>query len=246
MGWKKAVLVLAVLLVIVVAGVFSYLYISKPVSLPELDSRSTELFAALYSGGIDDALVDVTDSSVQVAYELPAGMGTDVSAYFTFGAAARVSPVSKSVVVTVFENQKPSAKFSASMPDILSLLDKKHSSAEFSKKVKTEKLRDFQLLGAQFRCFSSCSWSCWRVPRWWVYNLHSLQLFSSVRHPWAPGCWFPFMISPVQYSRHMQGFLIPRKNHWPFASFMQSYSTPFSLPQIPNPFRHPAKLLRRI
>ncbi len=140
MGWKKAILVVGVLLVIVVAGVFSYLYMSKPEPLPELDSRSTELFAALYSGGIDDALVDVTDSSVRIAYSAPSGMTADASAYFTFGAAARVSPISKEVVVTVFEGDKPSAQFTASMPDILSFLDKKLSSTEFSKKVKTEKL----------------------------------------------------------------------------------------------------------
>ena len=140
MGWKKAILVLAVIIVIAVAGLFSYLYMSKPEPLPELDSRSTELFAALYSGGIDDALVDVTDSGVKVAYELPAGMDSAVSAYFTFGAAARISPESKDVVITIFQNQKPSTQFTASVSDISSFLDKKLSGIEFSKRVKTENL----------------------------------------------------------------------------------------------------------
>ena len=114
-GRKIGVLVAAVLLV----GVAYLTFVPPPTATPE----NEELYSALQSAGIEDALVDVTDDRVLVRYERPAGYDVRATNYLVLGAAAEAAPYTERVVVECYEGSTRVERVSANTGDVLAIVD---------------------------------------------------------------------------------------------------------------------------
>jgi len=113
-GRKIGVLVAAVLLV----GVAYLAFVPPPTATPE----NEELYSALQSAGIEDALVDVTDDRVLVRYERPAGYDVRATNYLVLGAAAEAAPYTERVVVECYEGSTRVERVSANTGDVLAVV----------------------------------------------------------------------------------------------------------------------------
>lgn len=113
-GRKIGVLVAAVLLV----GVAYLAFVPPPTATPE----NEELYSALQSAGIEDALVDVTDDRVLVRYDRPAGYDVRATNYLVLGAAAEAAPYTERVVVECYEGSTRVERVSANTGDVLAIV----------------------------------------------------------------------------------------------------------------------------
>jgi hypothetical protein len=80
---------------------------SPDIPPPEFDgltpsAETSLIFQALNDAGIKDAAVDFQSDKVLVAFDLPAGMTIESSAYFTFGVVSKFAQPSQIIWVQVF------------------------------------------------------------------------------------------------------------------------------------------------
>jgi hypothetical protein len=92
---------------------------------PDFKSQNTNLFAALYAGGIEDPFVDVDAERAYVAYELPSGADSDTMQRFAVGAAANAAPDVGKIVVVQYVGGTPSVSWTVQMSDFKEFMNAK-------------------------------------------------------------------------------------------------------------------------
>lgn len=144
-GATKAVIAL----VFLVAVGAAYFLLSGPtggtvyVDQVSVDTRSqnANLLAALYSGGIVDPLVDVTEERVYVAYDLPDGADPETMQRFVIGSAADTAPTSGQVMALQYVGGAPRLLWTVQMADFVALMNGQLANAEqFEAKVQKQSL----------------------------------------------------------------------------------------------------------
>lgn len=113
-GRKIGILVAAILLV----GLAYLALVPPPTATPE----NEELYSALQSAGIEDALVDVTDDRVLVRYERPEGYDVRATNYLVMGAAVEAAPYTERVVVESYDGSTRLERISANTGDVLAIV----------------------------------------------------------------------------------------------------------------------------
>ena len=133
---KKKIAILVLVLLLIIVG--AYMFIPAPTGEVALNEKNSEIYSLLVAGGINESMVDATPAAVIIQYDLPAGMEKEASWYFAMGAAAAASPESEKIIVQAFVNDKATEKISVKTKDILDLLSKKISDADFQGKITAE------------------------------------------------------------------------------------------------------------
>jgi len=136
---KKIVIPIAVTAVLAIA-----LYILSLPSQPEPEiipnPLNTELYLALTSVGIEDAIVDITDERALVRYNLPENMSKESVNYYIMGAAAAITNSSK-IVIQVYENFTPLEEIVVSTEDVLAFMNETITYEEFEKRIEIKSLK---------------------------------------------------------------------------------------------------------
>ena len=99
---------------------------------------NTELYAALVSIGIENAVVDITPERAFVRYNLPENM-RKVN-YYIMGAAAAITNSSK-IVIQVYENFTPLEEVVVNTDDVLAFMNETITYEEFEKRIEIKSLK---------------------------------------------------------------------------------------------------------
>jgi len=136
---KKIVIPIAVIAVLAIA-----LYILSLPSQPEPEiipnPLNTELYIALTSVGIEDAVVDITPERALVRYNLPENMSKESVNYYIMGAAAAITNSSK-IVIQVYENFTPLEEVVVNTDDVLAFMNETITYEEFEKRIEIKSLK---------------------------------------------------------------------------------------------------------
>lgn len=136
---KKIVIPIAVIAVLAIA-----LYILSLPSQPEPEiipnPLNTELYIALASVGIEDAVVDITPERALVRYNLPENMSKESVNYYIMGAAAAITNSSK-IVIQVYENFTPLEEVVVNTDDVLAFMNETITYEEFEKRIEIKSLK---------------------------------------------------------------------------------------------------------
>ena len=138
--WVIALLVFLGLIVLAAAVLGYFAYLGSQDDSIQVNEKNTDLYAALVAAGIKDAVVDITDERVLVSYNLPKMDDKENYVYFTIGAAYKLSPNSKKVIITEFSDLKPFEEVTISMDDVKEFAADKLSEEEFVAKWKVSKI----------------------------------------------------------------------------------------------------------
>lgn len=114
-NWRLTAGVIVVGLVVV----FGYLAFVPPESA---SPANEELYSALSSAGIEDAMVDVSEDRVLVRYELPPGYDLEATDYLVLGAAAASAPHTERLVVESYDGSMRLRRVTANTGDVLALI----------------------------------------------------------------------------------------------------------------------------
>ncbi len=141
-------ILIAVIVVIAVIAVGAYFFLfssSGPVELPvDLEAQQAEqntgLYAALYSGGIQDPFVNIDETQAYVAYELPDGFDSDSMQKFVLGEAASAAPNSPKLVAVQYENEVAKSMWTVDTPAYDDWIAGKITDEQFDAKIEKKAL----------------------------------------------------------------------------------------------------------
>ncbi len=136
----KFFIALLIIIVVILGGLVAYALTrggspEEPVQVNELN---TNVYVALNSGGIPDALVDITPERAFVRYNLPDGMNEEVSWTYTLTMLSIIAPEVDQAVVEIYEDLVPKTRVTTKMADLLALADGLIDSEEFSDRATIE------------------------------------------------------------------------------------------------------------
>ena len=130
---KKIVIPITVIAVLAIAlCILSLPSQPEPEIIP--NPLNTELYLALASVGIEDAVVDITPERALVRYNLPENMSKESVNYYIMGAAAAITNSSK-IVIQVYENFTPLEEVIVSTEDVLAFMNETITYEEFEKRI---------------------------------------------------------------------------------------------------------------
>lgn len=115
---KRTIVLLTIVGIALTVGYLAF--VPPKTAKPE----NEELYSALASAGIDEALVDVTDDIALVRYNLPEGRDEEAVTYFVLGAAAGAAPHTGKIIVQSYSDSTPISEVTANTGDILALTSK--------------------------------------------------------------------------------------------------------------------------
>ncbi|MFH0713328.1 MAG: hypothetical protein V1722_02220 [Candidatus Micrarchaeota archaeon] len=98
---KKIVIGIVVIIVLAIL-VINFWPVPQELSANE---KNSEIYSALVASGIEDAVVDVTQNQVIVAYELPANIDKDASQFFVMGTVAASTPEVENLKIETHSGQ---------------------------------------------------------------------------------------------------------------------------------------------
>ncbi|RLI85044.1 MAG: hypothetical protein DRO98_07650 [Archaeoglobales archaeon] len=137
---KKVAISITVIAILAIS-----LYILSLPLLPEpeitTNPLNTELYLALASVGIEDAVVDITDERALIRYNLPENMSKESVNYYIMGAAATIAPNSSKIVIQVYENFTPVEEVVVSTEDVLTFMNETITHEEFEKRIEVRSLK---------------------------------------------------------------------------------------------------------
>jgi hypothetical protein len=103
--------------------------------------KNQDIFDALALAGLDEAVVQVSGERVLVAYNQPPIMSDEdvtVAWFYVLGAAARVAPQSKSIVITTSSAGEPLYRVTAKTADVQDYIGRQISGRTLATKLKVE------------------------------------------------------------------------------------------------------------
>lgn len=101
---------------------------------------NTELYLALASVGIEDAVVDITEERALIRYNLPENMSKEAVNYYIMGAAATITNSSK-ILIQVYENFTPLEEVIVSTEDVLAFMNGTITYEELEKRIEIKSLK---------------------------------------------------------------------------------------------------------
>lgn len=136
----KILVALIIIIVLVIVGLFTYSLIraGSPEDLVRVNELNTKVYIALNSGGIPDAVVDITSERAFVRFNLPDGMDEEVSWTYTLTMLSIITPEVEQAVVEVYKDFVPQTRVTSKMADLLALADGLIDSEEFGDRTKIE------------------------------------------------------------------------------------------------------------
>ena len=97
------IIVLVAVLIVVLAGVGLWL-VPLEREEPPIEPRNTAIYMYLKDGGLDNALVDVTNESVLVIYELPENAQELQTFFYVLGAVYHLEPTTSKIELVQLKN----------------------------------------------------------------------------------------------------------------------------------------------
>ncbi len=148
MKLKRMHIAFAVVAVLAVIAIGAFLWITSPPTLVEYSdpvsveerSQNTGLMAALFSGGINDSLVDIDAERTYVAYALPGGTDADTMQRFVVGAAANAAPDTGKIVALQYVNDIPSVVWTVQLADFKAFMRGEITESQLDAKIEKKAL----------------------------------------------------------------------------------------------------------
>jgi len=136
---KKLSPILIVAFALIAFFILSLLTQPEPEITP--NPLNTELYSALASAGIEDAVVDITPERALIRYNLPENMSKESANYYIMGAAATITPNSSKIVIQVYEDFEPLEEVVANTEDVLAFIDGAITYEELEKRIEIRSLK---------------------------------------------------------------------------------------------------------
>ena len=137
---KKKTIILVIIAIILLIALFILSFSTQPESEITPNPLNTELYLALASVGIEDAVVDITPERALVRYNLPENMSKESVNYYIMGAAAAITNSSK-IVIQVYESFTPLEEVIVSIEDVLAFMNETITYEEFEKRIEIKSLK---------------------------------------------------------------------------------------------------------
>jgi len=123
--------------------ILSLYFLSLESEKPEITPNplNIELYAALASVGIEDAVVDITQERALIRYNLPENMSKESVNYYIMGAAATIAPNSSKIVIQVYGNFEPLEEIVVKTEDVLAFMNETITYEELEKRIEIRSLK---------------------------------------------------------------------------------------------------------
>jgi len=123
--------------------ILSLYFLSLESEKPEITPNplNIELYAALASVGIEDAVVDITQERALIRYNLPENMSKESVNYYIMGAAATIAPNSSKIVIQVYGSFEPLEEIVVKTEDVLAFMNETITYEELEKRIEIRSLK---------------------------------------------------------------------------------------------------------